>query len=65
MPNLKVMGICLAYLWILAQNMNYTVVINTAVWFGAIAYYYIDARKWFTGTSGLPKSPPKVIDLLT
>lgn len=31
------------------QNMNYTVVINSAVWFGALAYYYIDARKWFTG----------------
>ena len=32
-----------------AQNMNYTVVINSAVWFGALGYYYIDARKWFTG----------------
>jgi amino acid transporter len=31
------------------QNMNYTVVINCAVWGGALAYYYIDARKWFTG----------------
>ena len=31
------------------QNMNYTVVINMAVWGGALAYYYIDARKWFTG----------------
>ena len=29
--------------------MNYTVVINCAVWFGALGYYYIDARKWFTG----------------
>lgn len=29
--------------------MNYTVVINSAVWFGALAYYYVDARKWFTG----------------
>ena len=29
--------------------MNYTVVINSAVWFGALIYYYIDARKWFTG----------------
>lgn len=29
--------------------MNYTVVINSAVWFGALGYYYIDARKWFTG----------------
>ncbi|KAL9130408.1 MAG: hypothetical protein Q9217_001416 [Psora testacea] len=29
--------------------MNYTVVINCAVWFGALAYYFIDARKWFTG----------------
>lgn len=31
------------------ETMNYTVVINCAVWFGALAYYYIDARKWFTG----------------
>ena len=31
------------------QTMNYTVVINCAVWGGALAYYYIDARKWFTG----------------
>ena len=29
--------------------MNYTVVINSAVWGGALVYYYIDARKWFTG----------------
>lgn len=29
--------------------MNYTVVINCAVWGGALAYYFIDARKWFTG----------------
>ena len=29
--------------------MNYTVVINSAVWGGALAYYFIDARKWFTG----------------
>lgn len=34
----------------LAQNMNYTIVINGAVWGGALAYYYIDAHKWFTGT---------------
>lgn len=30
-------------------DMNYTVVINGAVWLGALAYYFIDARKWFTG----------------
>ena len=29
--------------------MNYTVVINMAVWLGALTYYFIDARKWFTG----------------
>ena len=29
--------------------MNYTVVINCFIWFGALAYYYIDARKWFKG----------------
>ena len=41
-------------------DMNYTVVINMAVWLGATAYYFIDARKWFKG--------PKVtvdLDLLT
>ncbi|KAE9370025.1 gaba permease [Stipitochalara longipes BDJ] len=31
------------------QTMNYTVVINMAVWGGAMLYYFIDARKWFTG----------------
>jgi hypothetical protein len=29
-----------------AAEMNYTVVINCAVWGGALLYYYIDARKW-------------------
>ncbi|PMD29001.1 gaba permease [Hyaloscypha variabilis F] len=31
------------------QTMNYTVVINIAVWGGAMLYYFVDARKWFTG----------------
>ena len=31
------------------QSMNYTVVINMAVWGGAMLYYFVDARKWFTG----------------
>lgn len=31
------------------QTMNYTCVINAAVWFGCLAYYFIDARKWFNG----------------
>ena len=39
--------------------MNYTIVINSAVWFGALAYYYLDARKWFTG----PKITVEVDDL--
>jgi hypothetical protein len=28
------------------QSMNYTVVINSAVWLGSLLYYFIDARKW-------------------
>ncbi|KAL9104928.1 MAG: hypothetical protein Q9163_000173 [Psora crenata] len=32
-----------------ADVMNYTAVVNSAVWFGALAYYFISARKWFTG----------------
>lgn len=31
------------------DSMNYTVVINGFVWFGCLAYYFIDARKWFEG----------------
>ncbi|KKY22812.1 putative gaba permease [Phaeomoniella chlamydospora] len=31
------------------SDMNYTVVINSAVWLGATAYYILDARKWFKG----------------
>ncbi|KAK8241452.1 amino acid permease-domain-containing protein [Phyllosticta capitalensis] len=31
------------------SSMNYTVVISVALWGGSLAYYYIDARKWFTG----------------
>ncbi|KAI9764582.1 MAG: GABA-specific high-affinity permease [Candelina submexicana] len=32
-----------------AESMNYTVVINSAVWGGALAYYFLNAYKWFTG----------------
>ncbi|KAK3072976.1 GABA-specific high-affinity permease [Teratosphaeriaceae sp. CCFEE 6253] len=32
-----------------AADMNYTVVINMAVWGGALGYYFLDARKWFQG----------------
>ena len=31
------------------QSMNYTVVINMAVWGGASLYYALDAHKWFNG----------------
>ena len=52
-PTRKFPSIVLAYVQILtdptADVMNYTVVINCAVWFGALAYYFIDARKWFKG----------------
>jgi hypothetical protein len=29
--------------------MNYTVVINGALWGGAILYYVLFAHKWYTG----------------
>lgn len=32
-----------------ADSMNYTCVINSAVWGGALLYYAVDARKWFRG----------------
>ncbi|KAL1650866.1 GABA-specific high-affinity permease [Diplodia intermedia] len=31
------------------DEMNYTVVVNSIVWLGSLAYYFVDARKWFTG----------------
>lgn len=31
------------------ETMNYTVVVNMAVWGGCSVYYFVDARKWFTG----------------
>ncbi|KAH7076868.1 amino acid permease-domain-containing protein [Paraphoma chrysanthemicola] len=34
---------------LIAETMNYTVVINCAVWLGSLLYYFVDARKWFTG----------------
>jgi len=41
------------------EEMNYTVVINGAVWGGALVYYFIDARKWFVG----PKITLEIDDL--
>jgi amino acid transporter len=32
-----------------ASTMNYTIVINGFVWFGCMAYYFIFARRWYTG----------------
>ncbi|KAL8886416.1 MAG: hypothetical protein Q9192_006490, partial [Flavoplaca navasiana] len=31
------------------QSMNYTVVINAFVWGGALTFYFLNARAWFTG----------------
>lgn len=32
-----------------ADTMNYTCVINSAVWGGSLLYYFLDAHKWFRG----------------
>lgn len=32
-----------------AETMNYTCVINGAVWGGSLLYYFVHARKWFEG----------------
>ncbi len=49
-----VFGICLCMFPVggpnpTAETMNYTVVINMAVWGGSMLYYFVDARKWFEG----------------
>ncbi|KAK7716926.1 GABA-specific high-affinity permease [Diaporthe eres] len=43
------------------ETMNYTVVVNMAVWGGASVYYFVAARKWFTG----PKSTVEEIEGVT
>lgn len=43
------------------ESMNYTVVVNMAVWGGATVYYLVDARKWFTG----PKTTVDEVDAVT
>lgn len=43
------------------ESMNYTVVVNMAVWGGATVYYLVDARKWFTG----PKTTVDEADAVT
>lgn len=44
-----------------AETMNYTVVINVAVWGGCTLYYFLDARKWFTG----PKTTVDEVEQIT
>lgn len=41
-----------------AETMNYTCVINGAVWGGCLIYYWVDAHKWFHG----PKMTIEEID---
>jgi hypothetical protein len=43
------------------EAMNYTIVINAAVWGGCTIYYFVDARKWFTG----PKTTLEEVETLT
>ncbi|KAJ5667789.1 uncharacterized protein N7477_006359 [Penicillium maclennaniae] len=31
------------------SNMNYTIVINGFVWLGCMSYYFLFARRWYTG----------------
>ncbi|KAJ5966281.1 hypothetical protein N7481_012995 [Penicillium waksmanii] len=47
-----------------AENMNYTVVINGALWIGAILYYALHARKTFKGpqTTVAPEDEGKRIE---
>ena len=47
-----------------AQNMNYTVVINGTLWFGALIYYYVHARKTYKGpqTTVSPEDEGKALE---
>jgi hypothetical protein len=48
--------------------MNYTIVINGAVWIGCMAYYFLFAKHWFTGPrmtvneNGLTESETTIVN---
>jgi hypothetical protein len=49
-----------------AEDMNYTIVINGALWGGALLYYLLYARKFYKGpqaTVGQSSSTPSETDL--
>ncbi|KAK3693326.1 gaba permease [Podospora appendiculata] len=48
-----------------ASSMNYTVVVNSAVWGGASLYYVLSARKWFTGPKSTLEEVEGVVEKLT
>lgn len=43
------------------ESMNYTVVVNMAVWGGCTVYYFVDARKWFTGPKTTVEESEEVV----
>lgn len=46
----------------LAQDMNYTIVINGFVWIAAMTYYALFARRWYTGPKMTIDAPPSATD---
>lgn len=44
------------------DTMNYTCLINGFVWFGALSYYFISARYWFTGPAQTYTEDGDVVD---
>lgn len=46
------------------DTANYTPLINGVVWFGALTYYFVDARKWYTGPKHTVEDEVEGIDPL-
>ena len=46
----------------LAQDMNYTIVINGFVWIASMTYYVLFARKWYTGPKMTIDAPQSAMD---
>jgi hypothetical protein len=45
--------------------MNYTIVINGFVWVASMAYYFLFARKWYTGPKMTIDAPSNATDSST
>jgi hypothetical protein len=59
----SILFVCPTQYPVTPDNMNYAVVVFTAVIGASVAYYYFQARKWFRGPGKSMEHDPYLYDL--